>query len=467
MSERTKHFETDPYRDTDGILRIVREGLCHRCGACVGLCPVGTYTTKDGYPHPVNDCIHCNICVRVCSGLEVDYPALGKALYGPDYAFGGIMGPTRGAWVAHAADPEIRQRGASGGVVTGVLMHWLKTGFIKGALVAVEDPDEPTRGKGIIARTPEDILRSAQSRYTTAPTFAALQDIKDEDGPFAAVGLPCQIHSLRKRQLADPRWAKRVPYLVGLLCHYNLPWEGTKLAGSLLSPKGHKVVHTNFRQRDARGWPHNTLEFTFSDGSKWRSPHGPAPTFNVISRISPLGRCLMCLDSCAEFSDFAIGDPWIRGADGSWKYHSSEGESTIVVHTEQGERLVAALVESGGLAAKPIPPAEVAEGQHAMMLEKKERVAFRIRLRKRFGLPVPRYPMPLPATSKEQRSKELLFWLTRLNSFATWWQRLLLRLGFGPVGVWMVNRRIEKRRRLAASGRRHVSASDFGDSIER
>ncbi|MBU1908866.1 MAG: Coenzyme F420 hydrogenase/dehydrogenase, beta subunit C-terminal domain, partial [Verrucomicrobia bacterium] len=368
MGTRETYFAADKYRNVEGILRVVRDGLCHRCGACIGVCPVGTFGIDDhAYPKQVDQCIECNICVRACSGLAVDYPALGEALFPGRYQFGTLMGPVRATCVAHAGEPEIRRMGASGGVITQVLAHWLETGRIKGALVAVEDPDEPSRGKGIIARTREDLLRSAQSRYCTAPSFSALYDIRDEDGPFAVVGLPCQIHSLRQRQMMDPRWKQRVPMVIGLLCHYNLPFESTQAAGRMLAPKGERLAHVNFRQRDERGWPHNTLEMTFTDGSKWRSPYGPAQIFNIVARVSPLGRCLMCLDATAEFSDFSIGDPWIRNEKGEWKYDEPGGWSSVIVRTAAAEEWLREVEQAGKLVLKPIPPDEVERGQHAMM----------------------------------------------------------------------------------------------------
>lgn len=289
---------------------MVRDNLCHRCGACIGVCPVGTFgMDRDGYPIQAAPCINCNICVQSCSGLEVDYDAIGSSLFGPEYRYGELLGTIQRACIGHAADPEIRRRGASGGVVTQLLVHLLETGRIRGALVAVEDPVQPARGLGLIARNREQLLSAAQSRYTTTPSLHALYDIRDEDGPFAMVGLPCQIHSLRKRQLVDSRWKTRVPIAIGLVCHYNLPMDSSKLAAALMTPEGAQVIHTQFRAKDVTGWPHNTLEMTFSNGTKWRSPHGPKETFNIIAMVSSLGRCLTCLDAGAEFSDLTVGDP--------------------------------------------------------------------------------------------------------------------------------------------------------------
>lgn len=463
-----KHFEQDKYRNVEGILKVVREGLCHRCGACIGFCPVGTFgVDRDGYPCKVADCIQCNICVQACSGLAVDYDAIGCGLFGPDYRFGALMGSVRGACIANATNREVRTAGASGGVVTQILIHLLETGRIKGALVTVGNPDEPSQGKGIIARTQDDLLRSAQSRYTTAPSLAALLDIRNEDGPFALVGLPCQVHAVRRRQLADPRWRKRVPYLIGLLCHYNIPFTATREAAAMLAPAGARLVRAFSRQRDATGWPNNTLELWYSDGSKWRSPVGPAQIFNILSRVSKLGRCLTCMDATAEFSDISIGDPWIRNDRGGWKYEHPDGYSSVIVRTEQGEALLREAQHAGKIELRPIPPAEIEAGQHAMITEKKRRVAFRIKVRRLLGRPIPSYSVPLAKPSWSDIRKEIAFSTTRLLPVFGPVRRFFLRFALSPAGLWLVRRRIEQRRRRAAAGKARLVDSDFGDRLEK
>jgi coenzyme F420 hydrogenase subunit beta len=450
----TSGSDKEQYRNVDGILKVVADKLCHRCGACIGLCPASTLgVDRNGYPTKIDECIECNICVQSCSGLGVDYNTLGNRMYGERYRYGDMMGPVIEAYVAHAVDETIRNNAASGGVVTQIFDYLLESGQVKGAIVVVEDPENPARGKGIVARSREELLQSQQSRYTTSPHLHILNTIHEEDGPFALVALPCQIHSLRKRQMFDPRWTKKIPIIIGLFCHYSLPMSSTQEAAALLAPPKTHLVHTRYRQRDERGWPFNTLEMTFSDGSIWRSPYGPAQTFNIISRISPLGRCLQCLDAAAEFSDISICDPWIRDERGRWKYEEPGGFSGVLVRTERGAAVLRESVAAGRLSAKSIPPEEIRKGQQQMMVEKKLRTAFRIDVRRKLKMNVPSYPMEFGPHRKKVVVHEVMFWFMRFLPAFRPVRAFLLQLGFSRVGRYLIRRRMKKRERRAASGK--------------
>ena len=205
------------YRHVEGIEAIVKRGLCHRCGACIGICPANTLSlSRNGFPVRTGKCKNCNRCVQICSGIAVDYNAMGRDMFGETYRYGPALGEFIDTVVAHSTDDEVRWCGASGGVITQLLIYLLESGRIKGALVSVQHHEDPSMGEGIIARSREELISAAQSKYTTTPSLTALKDMSDEEGPFAVVGLPCQIHSLRTLQKIDKRWSQKVSIAIGL-----------------------------------------------------------------------------------------------------------------------------------------------------------------------------------------------------------------------------------------------------------
>jgi hypothetical protein len=227
--------------------------------------------------------------------------------------------------------------------------------------------------------------------------------------------------------------------------------ESSREAGEMFAPRGARLAHVNYRHRDDAGWPRNTLQMTFSDGSTWRSPHGPAQTFNVIARVSKLGRCLECLDATAEFSDLSVCDPWIRDDAGHWKYKEPEGWSGIIVRTETGQDIVDAAVAGGRLDVKQIAPEEIEAGQHQMMTEKKEGVALRLRVRRLLGWPNPVYRVNLPMTRGSVIRHEIGFWIMRIIPRFRFLRRLLLRVGFSRVGSYFIGRRMRMREKRVAT----------------
>lgn len=451
----------------DELLRVVRGGLCHRCGACVGICPVGALGLDgEGWPVRRGACNGCGLCVTICSGLGVDFGALGRAVFGPEYTYGDPLGVHRAAYVAHACDPEIRWAGTSGGVVTQLLTYLLETGRIRGALVAVDDPHDPSRGCGKLARTRSELLAGARSRYTTTPILSALGEAARDDGPLAAVALPCHAHALRRLQQVNPAWRSRLALVVGLYCHFNPGCKGVREVASLVAP-GKKLVRVAFRSKAQGGWPRASMMMFFSDGSEWASPHGPADSVTVMGRLFPLGRCLWCVDALAELADLAVGDPWIRDERGDWKYRSPEGWSSVLVRTKTAEELFQAAREDGVLRADSIEPGEILDGQSAMILEKKLEVPARLAWRRAFGLAVPFYS-PLPPRPPLRYFFRAGWTLAgRTLPAVPLLRRAAARVLFSPVGAALVRfRAAQKRRRAARRIRRRQRAKLAAQSAE-
>lgn len=443
-----KEREKGRYRDAKGILGIVRDGLCHRCGACIGLCPSGTLEADpSGYPVEVGKCTACNKCVKVCSGAAVDYQTLGERLFGEGYRYGSALGEMRGAYVGCSLDEEIRWRGASGGAVTGLLVHLLESGKIKGAVVCVPDPADPAMAKGAVARTRADIIAAAGSRYTTSPTLAVLQDLKKEEGPFAVVCVPCQAHALRRAFALDRKLARKVSLLVGLFCHVKIDHIASRELGEMGAPGSEPVKEVRYRQKDEEGWPGNTVEIEYGDGKKWRSPMGPAETVNILCKAYPLGRCLTCLDMTAEFADLAVGDPWIRDSEGRWKYEEREGLSSIIVRTPAGEEALFSSRDADTMRLEEIPAGGIFDGQRMVMNEKKVRIPVRLRVMKFFGRPIPAYPMPLPRGSAAAFLLEGVYLFSRVGTLVGPVRRILLKVAFSPFGQEVMRLRGEQKKR--------------------
>src|SRR5205823_14244930 len=96
--------------------------------------------------------------------------------------------------LTRATNPEVHEKGQDGGLVSAILIWAMEHGYIDAALVSYLEGDG-TSWKAIpgVARTREEILAAAGSRYTYSANPMAYADaVAGGAEKIALVGMGCQ-----------------------------------------------------------------------------------------------------------------------------------------------------------------------------------------------------------------------------------------------------------------------------------
>ena len=373
---------------------VIGRGLCTGCGTCAGICPTNgvemVYVDHELEPRLNGRCTDCSLCYEICPGQDVPMPALDQMVFGrerqPERE---LLGIYRRCVAAHAVDPNIRAAGASGGVVTALLVYALEQGVIEGALVGQMDPKVPWHTMPVLATTPEEVIASAQSKYQVVATNAALNQVmKGRRKMIGHVGLGCHTQALRKLQFLHPthRAAKSIALFIGIGCHANLYTRGTVLL--ILEGCGvrslDEVVKLEYRGGEYPG----DFRVTKMDGRISSIPRNDATSFLI--RYFRRERCLMCTDWCSELADISVADYWGPEIPEEGK---NLGWSSVIIKTEKGEQIIRDAEAKGYLLTQPTDECYLV--LHTGLYQKKHGVVHNLMKRKRYDWPVPEYHYPL------------------------------------------------------------------------
>jgi len=270
------------------------------------------------------DCVGCSICYEACYMLRHD---LMKAIADSTIGWGGkeSIGLHRRIAVARTKNTEISEVCQDGGIVTTLLLYALDNGIIDGALVVGKDDWAPVP---CIAMTREEIMLSAGTKYGVVPVLKALRAAVVDKGlsRICVVGSPCHIQSIRYLKYKGLPLASSMKLTIGLFCRENYEYI------SLIEKVKAKGVDIN--QVDKLDVSN---EFNIYGGNTKLS----LPITEVKNCVPK--HCLVCQDFAAELADIAIGSSG-----------STEGWSTVIVRTEDGEKVFAGMVEKGVIETKDI-----------------------------------------------------------------------------------------------------------------
>lgn len=356
---------------------------CTSCGACIYLssktstCTPSMVITPNGYKPKFDNIKDANF--SCCPAMGIKYPRLYKAHYGlyPSSWLTGIVQKVR---TGHAANPNVRLAGASGGVITRVLQYLLESKRVDAVIVAKQGIPVPLEASPVIATTPAEVLDCAGSVYINVPMLSVLSKL--ENGKcYAIVCTPEHAAALRELQRLGDEKAKLIKFVLG-------PYTGTALTPQALKyylksnhvKKDDAVTSVKWR---AGTWP-GYLEIKTESGIVLQSPK---VYYNFLIPFFVSNTSLYSMDFCNEFADLAVGDAW------SPKFENAGqgGVSVVVTRTQEMEAIIQELIQKDELTLNEEDPLKAGD-MHGHMLDFKKRGGYlRIRRRRFFFMNAPDY----------------------------------------------------------------------------
>jgi coenzyme F420 hydrogenase subunit beta len=270
-------------------------------------------------------------CGRACQFIAPDYAAAETAVHGrardparPDELF---FGPFRR--MLRAALKVPRPGAQWTGIATRLGERLLETGAVDAVLTVVADPADRWRPVPAIITRPEGMAAARGMRMGFAPLLALLEPARAAGHRrLAVIGIPCQVHALRK---LEAELGLEALYVIGTPCSDNTTTARFHEFLALLDSRPETISYLEFRA-DYR------VELRHDDGRARTIPFLRLPISKLPADFFPL-TCRTCVDYANALADVTVG------------YMGGEGRQWLIVRNARGEALLDLLGDE--LAAEP------------------------------------------------------------------------------------------------------------------
>lgn len=326
--------------------------LCCGCGACAGICPdqVEMFDAPAYGRRPLfrqgADPAAARDALAVCPGIELTRPTVPESQIGDPGVFD-VWGPVLGVWEGHAADPDIRFEGSSGGAATALALYAVQQLEMEGVLHTSARKDLPYLNETVFSKNKQDILAAAGSRYAPASPCDRLELIELSEKPCVFIGKPCDVAAVQKATELRPQLGEKVGLTIAFFCAGTPSTTGTlEMLRQMGVEDPASVLSLRYR---GRGWPGNAVVvYTDKNGKKTQKELSYDQSWGGILQKYRQWRCYICPDHIGEFADIAVADAWHREV----KVHQP-GRSVIIARTARGKEIVERAVRADFLEAQP------------------------------------------------------------------------------------------------------------------
>lgn len=304
------HFITKGYvYMKDNVSRIVSDRLCVGCGVCQDICPVNCISIEhNNTNYPIvdnNACKECGKCLKVCPGKGVDLKRRAHVLFTKgEFKENTYLGRYLNCFSGYSTDYEIRYHCASGGCLSQFLIYLLDKKVIDGAVVTGFKKNSPMEPETYIARNKEEILNGKSSKYCVVSYEGILSQIKQSQGQYVMVGLPCHIHAFRKCADIDKIVTNKIIGYFSIFCSGNKTKQSQDYILYRYGVEKSRLKHFTYRDNGCLG----SMFFRDKNNQDLVPPIGYLTYYQSMRSFFSIYRCGLCNDFFGELADIGFGD---------------------------------------------------------------------------------------------------------------------------------------------------------------
>lgn len=387
MSSEKKISESKHLSET-----VIKGGYCIGCGVCasfenspfeVTLDEYGKFQANNLQNHP--DLVNFPVST-ICPFSETskNEDQIAKNLFAENCQYDNQIGYYSETYAGFVSEGTFREKGSSGGMGTWILTQLFEHNLIDHVIHVKENSYGEVDNLLFsfdVSSSLDEIQKGAKSRYYPVEMSQVIKKIRNIEGRYAIVGVPCFIKSIRLLSDQDPIIAQRIKFCISLVCgHFKSIRFGDMFAWQYgISPGNLKSI--DFRKK-----------IMGSDANKYGIEVQGINEKGEIIQETKLNRdlfgslwghgffkyqaCDYCDDVLGETADVTVGDAWLP------EYvNDSNGTNIVVVRNKIIAELLEKSISEKRLHLDKITSQQVAKSQDAGLRHRRDGLSYRLYLK--------------------------------------------------------------------------------------
>lgn len=322
----------------DNIMQKINKlGICCACGACKHVCPFHNIEMQydevigrwDANVLDETICRQCSgKCLTVCPSYENNFGRLN------DY-YKDDLGEIEEIVTGWSKDEEIRWNSSSGGFIKSISKLLLTQHYVDG-IIALKFASG-YEYYPYLYKTANEIDLMPNSIYHQVNFEKLFEILKNEEGKFLIIGLPCHFMALELflQNKQHHKLRGKVYGRISLICGYtfdrvlrNAFVHSKNIEGGIISSyrEAGRYRKTRINSR--------SKSFLY-DIKKPKNINDYIDNQMLMDKSMTQKACLFCIDHLGACADLAVGDAWLK------RYKNDNyGSNIIIVRNNQGKNLI-------------------------------------------------------------------------------------------------------------------------------